>query len=212
MKSFALVLAALAACKPAAPDRQLDFKQIEVTTDAKMRTDTVGDGRFAETATFVLVDAKNHATEGAYVTLVGTLGDANNRTVGNLKMQSLWIPAGESRTFALVDTNRAAHPDAISAQVEVKGAVITGFQPVAQLHDVKMLDDVDKVIMQGVLENPSERRGRIIVIGSFHDAAGTPMTRPFDDVTLEPKQRQAVQFVGPKGSKTGQLYVGDEAY
>ena len=40
-----------------------------VTPDARLRTDTVGEGEFAPPATFVLVDAENTGAEGAYVTL-----------------------------------------------------------------------------------------------------------------------------------------------
>lgn len=210
-----LALALFGCGKPAdSRDRQLDHAAILVTTDAKMRTDVVGGGKFAETSTFVLVDAKNTTSEGAYVTLTGTLVDAGGGKVATLKAQSLWIPAGEARTFALVDEQRKPRPTAVGAQVEVIGAAVTGFSPVAKLSDVKQVDDGDKVIMQGMLENPSDRPAKIVVISAFHDAlvGGTPMTRPFDYVALEPHQKVGVQFVGPKGSKRGSLFVGDEAY
>ncbi|MCX5741922.1 MAG: hypothetical protein NT062_05410 [Proteobacteria bacterium] len=206
-----LVLLA-SSCRPSPPDRQLDFAQISVTRDAKMRTDVLGEGRFAETSTFVLVDAENTAGEGAYVTLTGVLADAAGAKVAQLKAQSLWIPAHASRTFALVDEERKPRPTAVGAAVEVKGAAVTGFTPVAKLSEVKSLDDVDKVVMQAMLENPSDRLGKIVVIASFHDKDGTPMTRPFDLVTVQPKEKVAVQFVGPRGSKRGAIYLGDEAY
>jgi len=216
VKPIVVVLAVLLGCgKPVETrDRQLDHAAILVTTDAKMRTDVVGGGAFAETSTFVLVDAKNTTSEGAYVTLIGALADAAGVKVATLKAQSLWIPAGESRTFALVDEQREPRPTAVAASVEVIGAVVTGYAPVAKLSDVKQLDDGDKVIMQGMLENPSDRAAKIIVISAFHDAlvGGTPMTRPFDYIALEAKQKVGVQFVGPKGSKRGSLFIGDEAY
>src|SRR5687767_5727490 len=92
------------------PARSLDLELIRVSADARMRTDTVGDGAFQDTATFVLVDAENRAAEGAYATLGGALVDAAGADVGTLKPQSLWIPAGASRTFALVDVERKPRP------------------------------------------------------------------------------------------------------
>src|SRR5882757_8886534 len=101
----------LAACGRSKPAHNLDLDAIRISGDARMRTDTVGDGKFASTATFVLVDAENTATDGAYVTLDGELTDPAGARVGELKSQSLWIPAHESRTFALVDSERVARPN-----------------------------------------------------------------------------------------------------
>jgi hypothetical protein len=52
----------------------------------------------------------------------------------------------------------------------------------------------------------------IMVIASFHDAGGQPMTRPYDMVRVEANATQALQFVGPEGSKHGTIYVGDVIY
>src|SRR5262249_60360780 len=92
--------------------RSVDLDAIRISGDARMRTDVVGDGKFASTSSFVLVDAENTAAEGAYVTLGGAFTDAAGATVGQLKSQSLWVPAHESRTFALVDSERVARPTA----------------------------------------------------------------------------------------------------
>ena len=55
-------------------------------------------------------------------------------------------------------------------------------------------------------------KGRIIVIASFHDKEGTPMTRPFNLIEIGPRQKQNLQFVGPQGSVRGAIYVGEETY
>ena len=60
-----LWLVACAACGRSRPARQLDLGAIRVPGNARLRTDVVGDGAFAGTATFVLVDAENAAGEGA---------------------------------------------------------------------------------------------------------------------------------------------------
>ena len=57
-----------------------------------------------------------------------------------------------------------------------------------------------------------DRIGQIMVIASFYDAAGQPMTRPFEMIAIGRKQTRPVQFVGPQGSKTGTIYVGDVIY
>ena len=51
-----------------------------------------------------------------------------------------------------------------------------------------------------------------MVIGSFHDAHGQPMTRPFQMIEIAASDRRVVQFVGPEGSTRGTIFVGDVIY
>jgi hypothetical protein len=51
-----------------------------------------------------------------------------------------------------------------------------------------------------------------MVIASFHDAEGRPMTRPFSMIEIDRRASRPVQFVGPPGSKTGTIFVGDAIY
>jgi len=209
----ALALAlALAACGRSVPARNLDLDAIQISGDARMRTDTVGDGTFASNATFVLVDASNAAGEGAYVTLGGELTDGQGATLGELKSQSLWVPAHEARTFALVDTQRVARPGATSARIKVRGAVIPTEPPRAHITELHSFDDRGKIVVQAYVVNTADRPGRIMVIGSFHDAHDQPMTRPFQLVDVAAKDRRVVQFVGPQGSIRGTIFVGDTIY
>jgi hypothetical protein len=191
--------------------RQLDFDLIRVTTDARLRTDTIGGGKFTDLATFVLVEGENTSKEGAYVTLAGELTDLDGKHVGELRAQSLWIPAGELRTFALVDKQRKPRPEAKAAKIYVRGAK-PGIPPPAHIDDFKQVDDTDKVIVQGVLVNEGKRGGNIMVIASFYDANGKPMTRPFSLLWVDKLGEQPVQFVGPVGSKRGTIFIGDVAY
>lgn len=177
-----------------------------------MRTDTVGDGRFASTATFVLVDAENTAADGAYVTLGGELSDPAGATVGELKAQSLWVPGHESRTFALVDDQRVARPTSVAARIKVHGAVIPDDPPRAQIAELHSFDDRGKIVVQAYLVNTADRPGQMMVIGSFHDAHEQPMTRPFQMIALGAHDRRVVQFVGPEGSTRGTIFVGDVIY
>ena len=211
MKRLLLVLLAVVACD-APKARQLDHDLIHVSPDAELRTDTVGQGKFQDTATFVLVDAENTAKDGCYVTLAGELDDASGAKVGDLKAQSLWVPAGAQRTFALVDRERKPRPTAAAAKIYVRGADVPASPPTATVDGIRELDDYGKTVVQGTLHNPAARAGEIMVIASFHDAGGKPMTRPFTMIHIEAGASLSVQFVGPPGSKHGTIYIGDTVY
>jgi hypothetical protein len=202
----------LAGCTHSKPARNLDLDRIRVSPDARLRTDTVGAGKFASNASFVLVDAENTADEGAYVTLGGELTSAAGATIGELGSQSLWVPPHEARTFALVDTERLARPAAAAARIKVRGALVPDEPPRAHITDLHSFDDHGKIVVQAYLVNAAERPGQILVFGSFHDAHGQPMTRPFQLLDVAARDRQVVQFVGPEGSVRGAIFVGDTVY
>jgi hypothetical protein len=203
---------ALAGCGRSEPRRNLDLDAIRISGDARMRTDVVGDGKFASTSSFVLVDAENTAGDGAYVTLGGAFTDKAGATVGRLTAQSLYVPAHESRTFALVDAERVPRPTATSARIQIHGAVVPADPPRAHITDLHSFDDRGKIVVQAYLVNTAERRGQIMVIGAFHDAHGQPMTRPFQMIEIGGGERRVVQFVGPEGSTRGAIFVGDAVY
>jgi hypothetical protein len=173
---------------------------------------TLDDRRFTDTATFVLVDAENTSDTDAVVTLGGELRDGTGATLGELKPESLWIPHGETRTFALVDLARQARPTASRAQIKLRGARIPEEPPVMHLEDVKVIDDHGKLVVQATLVNDKDRAGQAFVFAAFHDADHRPMTRPFSVFPVEPNARLHVQLVGPPDSKTAIAYVGDTIY
>jgi hypothetical protein len=202
----------LAACGRSKPAHNLDLDAIRISGDARMRTDTVGDGKFSSTATFVLVDAENTSGDGAYVTLGGELADPAGVTVGELTSQSLWVPAHESRTFALVDSQRAARPSSTAARIKVRGALIPDEPPRAYIAELHSFDDRGKIVVAAYLVNSAARPGQMMVIGAFHDAHNQPMTRPFQMIQLAAHDQRVVQFVGPEGSTRGTIFVGDVIY
>lgn len=208
----ALIVAACPACRDTAPKQRLDLDLIEVSGDARMRTDTIGGGAFTDTATFVLVDARNRADKGAHVTLGGALTDAAGAEAGALAPQSLWIPPGESRTFALIDSERKPRPTAKAARIEVRGALIPDDPPRARIEELHTFKSDDRVIVQAYAVNGADRLGQIMVIGVFHDAQNRPMTRPFELVTIAAGERRVVKFVGPSGSVRGAIFLGDAVY
>lgn len=225
-----VALLVLVACGKTEPKRELDLDRIEVL-GATMRTDAVGDGAFTDTATFVLVDARNLASEGAYVTLGGELIDAAGTKVADLAIQSLWIPAGETRTFALVDTERKPRPTAKTARAKVRGASVFP-PPLVRIEDLVVHDDHGQLVVAANLVNDAPGEGTVMVIGVFHDAGGRPLTRPFNLVKIAGKQDPAtpgncpdaaegriplvskcpIQFVGPPGAKRATMFVGDTVY
>lgn len=205
-----MLLLALVACEKSSR-RQLDLDLVRITGEGKLRTDVVGDA-IQETATFVLVDAENSGKEGAYVTLAGDLADATGTVVADFKAQSLWIPAGESRTYALVDRERKPRPTATQAKIQVRSATIPDRPPPARVDQIREVPDNGNLVVQGVLHNDAARRGDIMVIGSFHAADGRPMTRPFSVVKVPAGEARAVQFVSPPGAAHGTIYVGDVSY
>jgi hypothetical protein len=209
MRAIWLVLA-LAACEKSA-NKSLDLDKIVVTGDARLRTDTIGGGTSARTATFVLVDAQNTSGDGAIVTLGGQLTDGSGAAVSDFKPMSLWIPAGETRTYALVD--RAQEPrQASSAHVVVRSATIPPFPPTAHVDQIREIPDNGNLVVQGVLHNDADKRGEIELIASFHGPDGRPMTRPFTLLHLQAHADQPVQFVSPPGAAHGTIFVGDVNY
>lgn len=220
----------LLACSPAPATRELDLDLIKIET-AQMRTDTVGSSPFVDTATFVLVEARNTASEGAYVTLAGQLIDDAGVVIAELAMQSLWVPAGDSRTFALVDSERKPRPTAKSARARVRGASIQP-APLAHLDDLHRFDDNGRIVLQAYVTNDAPRDGLIMVVGSFYDTNGRPMTRPFSVVKMAARQdpstpgdcpdvdtdlrpmasKCTVRLIGPRGASRGTMFIGDTQY
>ncbi|MEO8705483.1 MAG: hypothetical protein ABI867_35960 [Kofleriaceae bacterium] len=223
-----VVLGLLAACERT-PKRELDFDLIKPEA-AQLRTDTVGAGQFIDTATFVLVDARNTATEGAYVTLAGELKDDAGKVVGELAPQSLWIPASEVRTFALVDSERKARPTAQTARAIVRGAVVLP-PPLVHVEEVHSFDDHGQLVLKAWLVNEADRAGQAMVVATFYDGDRL-LRRPFTVLQIAAKQDPAkpgtcpdlgedkvplaskcgVQFIGPPGATRGVIFVGDVTY
>ncbi len=177
-----------------------------------MRTDVVGEGEFASRASFVLVDAENRGGEPAMVSLGGTFRDQRGQVVGTLRAESLWVPAGERRMFALVDRERVPRPSARGAQIVVSGARLQSRPPIMRVVEDRAFDDYGKIIVQGRLHNDADRPGRAMVFAGFYDGKGQPMARPFVLVPIDAHQILPVQLVGPPGSRRGTMFLGDVVY
>ena len=96
--------------------------------------------------------------------------------------------------------------------MKIRGTLVPYEPPRARIEELHSYDDYGKTVVQAQLVNTADRIGQIMVIASFHDADGRPMTRPFQMIEMDRKQKKPVQFVGPQGSKRGLIYVGDVVY
>lgn len=218
-------LVALAACeRPELGPRALDRSLIAVHDEpgqVTIRTDAVGVDQFATRTTFALVTAENLGDVAAEVTLGGVLVDADGGEVGALRAESLRIPPRGKRVFALVDRERKARPTATTARVDVRGAREPRFADGVRITDGHVFRDPipddtgtlqERVVVTGMVHNPSDRPCIAMVLAGFHDASGKPLTRPFSAFELGGGVSRPTRFVGPPGSTVGQIYVGDVVF
>lgn len=206
-----MIAVALAACKGSEPAR-IEEGAIKLGTDRVVQTGPLGEPGSDGEATFVLVDADNVTDHDLQVILGGTLQDAAGKPVGTLRRESLRIPSKGRRTFALIDADHAARPDATTAEVLVVSSERPGSRSIARLDDVHLFDDHGRVMVAANLTNDSDHPGTLLVFAGFHDAAGKPMQRQFSVQEIGPHVTQVVRFTGPLGSKTGYVFLGDAIY
>jgi hypothetical protein len=208
------MLVLLAACeKDTWKPKEADRKQIVVHGELMtLHTGTVGTGEFEGHATYVLVDASNPSKLELAVTLGGSFLDADGKEVGKIQRQSLRIPPGGTRTFALVDGKQAAHANASGATIEVSSAVQLDYPQQIVITDLNEHEDNGRIVVAGYVKNTVERIGKALVFATFYNKEGKPMERPSTLFRLERNARRGVQFVGPPGSVRATLSVGDIVY
>lgn len=227
-----LALVALIACgTPPAEVGEVPLSKI-VAGKATLRTDVVGEGTAHQaTSTFVLVDARNEAAEGAWVSLDGELRDEAGAAVGALVSHAMWIPPGETRLFALIDSEQVARPTAKAARVRVRGALKMP-PPLVRIEEIHEFPNHGEPVVNAYLVNDAELPATVSVVGAFYDASGTPMTRPFMAVRVGRKtdprvtancpdvaeklvpqgSRCTIQLIGPRGAVRGTMFIGEAQY
>lgn len=202
----------VAACGNRAPTEKVDPALVTISEDVVVLTSDVGHDQWERPATYVIVDATNTAESDLFVTLGGTLTGADGEPVGELRPESLRMPAGSKRMFLLVDHKDSARPAAVGADLVVKGAVVPTWGLTAHLDEGHLHHDQDRAIVSANLTNDAKRPGKLLVFGAFHDAAGKPMQRQYSLAEIGPGITQVVRFVGPPGSKKGVIFLGDSSY
>lgn len=176
-----------------------------------LHTGSVGMGQHQAEATYVLVDASNQGDEDLDVTLAGHLTDGAGQSVGELDRQSLRIPAGESRTFALVDEDKRQHK-AGGARLRVSSASVAEHPESVKIEELHVYPDGDRVVVAAYVENKANVGASALVIASFYDRQDRPMKRPSSLFRLDRHSRRGVQFVGPPGSTRATMFIGQIAY
>jgi hypothetical protein len=208
--AVATVVLAAAACRRPPEPRAVDPSLIAVSAEQTVRTDKIGDE--GTRATFVLVDADNHAGGELEVVLGGDLIDAAGHVVGPLRREALRIPAGGRRTFALVDDHLAPRPAATAARVTVVRATVPMAPAPVHITDGHVYADQGRAVVAGYVVNTTDIPGKAVILAGFHDAAGRPMTRPYTLYSIGAHARRVAQFVGPPGSTSAYIFVGDVAF
>jgi hypothetical protein len=186
---------------------------VKVSIDAMtIQTGPVGHGRWKSEGTYVMVDAHNTGERDLMVTLGGVLQRDGGQEVSRLRPQSLRIPAGGVRMFALVDMENKAQPEATAARIDVKGAFVPDYPPPVVVSHGRVDMDEGRAVVQGYVENTAEREVAVVVIAGFYDGSGKPVSRPSTRYIIDGGQRRGAMFVGPKGSSRAYLFVGEYAY
>ena len=209
----ALALVAAACAGDAGPGRMdVDRSQVQIVTDSvALRTGPVGEARWRTQATYALVEARNHSDKDLDVTLAGHLVDGGEGK-WRVRRESLRIPAGGSRLFALVDDEQAARPQATGARVEVVGAAEVKYAPPFVVTDGKVVMDQGRAVAAAYVTNTARRVGQVILIGAFFDEAGLPLGRTSTLFRMDGGGKRGVQLVGPSGSRSAYLFVGEYVY
>lgn len=205
-------LLVLVGCAKSEPAERVDPGMVRLSTDRVVKTGAVGEGKWETAATYVLVDAENASDGDLLVTLAGSLVDAAGKELAPLRPESLFVPRGGTRTFALVDEQNQARPEATGAKVEVRGAVVPRWKPMVTISEPSIFDDRGKVMIAAKVTNDADRPGTVIVFAGFHDADGRPMARQFEVLEMGAGITQVVRFVGPDGSRRGYLFLGDAVF
>ncbi|HUH02362.1 MAG TPA: hypothetical protein VML75_10215 [Kofleriaceae bacterium] len=192
---------------------EVDRGLVEVdSAHQHLRSDVIGQGEFESRATFVLVDARNSHDEDLLVTLGGELVDGNGAVVGTLRPESLRVPAGLKRTFALIDDQNAERPGATSARVQVNGANVPSYAPSIGVDEIHVYEEGDHLLASARIANKAERPAKVIVLSSFRDEKGMPITRPFMLIELDGGTSRPVDFRGPPGATSATIFVGDTVW
>ena len=200
----------LVACKsPESKPNAARFADIEIKQDTiSIQSGEIGLSEWKSKRSFVLVDAENKSSSDLRVTLSGALLDAANKEVARLEYETLDIPAGARRTFALVEANGKV-VDAQRANIEVRGAEPIAYPRNVWIDEGYIHKNKDGVVVSGVVVNKGKPMAKVVVIAGFYDEHQKPIKRPFTVITIEGGASRPVTLNGPQGSRSGYLFLGE---
>jgi hypothetical protein len=212
--SAAAILVALIACRGNDwSGSEVSYDMIHVEADKlAVKTGPVGHDQWKSTATYVLVEAKNTDSRDLVVTLSADLIDAGKKVVGKTRRESIRIPAGGSRLFALVDDKQVERKEATGARVDVRGAEVVEYPAPFVVTDGHVYPDQDRAVVAGYVVNNAAREGKAMVLAAFFDEKGRPMKRTSTLFAIAGKGKRGMQMVGPDGSRGAYLFIGEVQY
>ncbi|MBK9069661.1 MAG: hypothetical protein IPL79_01430 [Myxococcales bacterium] len=199
-------------CKRASDLRVEKREAVVLGTKLAVRTAPLGVTGEGAAATFALVTASNQGDVPLVVVLDGQLLDAGGAVVGNLRPDELRVPARGQRVFALVDDALAARPSATTARATVRRAFVDEEPPPMSLTEAHAYVDNDRVVLAANLVNHIAKPAHVVVIAAYLDRDASPLTRPFLVMTIGAQATLPVRMVGPVGSTSGMLYLGEILY
>ncbi len=172
-------------------------------------TGRVGAGVEEVVATYVLVDVRNTGDEVAIVGLGGELLDGADATLGPLRVESLRIGPKQRRLYALVDNKVQALSTAQSAAVRVHQAIRPPRQAPIRISMLHLYTDQGRAVVKGKVTNLTDAPVSAVVLASFYGTDDMPMMRQASLYKLDAHSSRSAQFVGPVGSSSGDLFVGE---
>jgi hypothetical protein len=208
MRTALFAALAIVACSKSAPPPD-DNPAAAVILDERtlVKTGPIGTSDPVPSS-YAFVDVKNDSTSDRLVTIDGQLM-AEGKPVAALGADELRIPAGGTRTFALV-ADRAA-PDSTAAKVKVVGALAVGYPPQIELSDEQQKKG-DLLVATAKAKNVVDRTASVVLACTFYDAAGKILSRPFTVVDLAAGATQQLRFEGPRESERAVIFVGQVAF
>ena len=172
-----------------------------------IRTGQVGVGQ-REIVTYTYVDVENPSKIDRLVTLEGALLDDHGASLAPLPADELRIPAGATRTFALVATKAVP---AASASFRVANAVAVDYPPQVALSDEEFTPGPVPVATAKI-KNTLDRDVSAVAATTFYDAAGTILARPFTVVLINAGRTRQLRFEGPPAAVRAQTFAGQVAF
>lgn len=187
--------------------------QLQVVGDAAvLQTGTVGAGKFAKTSTYALIDVRNQGDSNLDVSLGGALVGSAGEELQPVRPERLRIPGHGVRTFALVADPPGVVQGARGVSPRIVRSKSDSFPPSIVIEEGRVYEDHGKVVAKAWASNKRKGTARAVIIAGFYGAEGRPMARGMEVFAIDGGQRAAVEFVGPEGSKSAYIFVGDVVY
>ena len=195
----------------------VDKKFIVVDVDSiQVMHGPVGPATDSQQATYVLVDVRNTSDQDADVTIRAQLEGQQQQGLGWTVKESIRVPAGGRRTFAPVAEGSRMVADAVSASVEVTGALRSKHSAPVVVTDGRVDVDGGHAFVSGWVVNTRDRPVNVIVFAAFYDQQKKVMLRQFSNFTgsdrIAAKGKRGVQFRGPPGSRAAYIFIGQTHY